>query len=137
VCHPARPATRAGEFRAGLSVWSSAVTVSLERRFWVWVGVAAGHAAGCGGYGGWIVAVPVVLMSVLLSLRVVCTKGTYLAAHQAQIRARRGYAKAVGATRHDILVAFYYVVSDRVPSRELGPDWHEQLSKLRSRRHGP
>lgn len=54
------------------------------------------------------------------------TKGTYLAAHQAQIRARRGYAKAVGATRHDILVAFYFIVRDRVPFRELGADWHDQ-----------
>jgi transposase len=51
------------------------------------------------------------------------SKGTYLAAHHAQIRGRRGPAKAVGATRHDILVAYYHVVSDRVPFRELGPDW--------------
>jgi hypothetical protein len=31
--------------------------------------------------------------------------------------------KAVGATRHDILVAYYHVVADRVAFRELGPDW--------------
>lgn len=43
------------------------------------------------------------------------TKGTYLAAHHAQIQARRGWAKAVGATRHDILVAFYYIVRDQSP----------------------
>jgi transposase len=50
-------------------------------------------------------------------------KGTYLAAHHAQIRGRRGKAKAIGATRHDILVAYWYIVRDRVPFRELGPDW--------------
>jgi transposase len=60
-------------------------------------------------------------------------KGTYLAAHQAQITARRGYAKAVGATRHDILVAFYYIVRDRIPFRELGPDWHEQRNSKEHR----
>lgn len=38
------------------------------------------------------------------------TKGTYLAAHHAQIRSRRGYPKAIGATRHDILVALYFIV---------------------------
>jgi transposase len=51
------------------------------------------------------------------------TKGTYLAAHHAQLRGRRGEAKAIGATRHDILVAYYHIVRDRVPFRELGPDW--------------
>jgi transposase len=54
------------------------------------------------------------------------TKGTYLAAHHAQIRARRGYPKAVGATRHDILVAFYFIARDRVPYHDLGPDWQDQ-----------
>jgi transposase len=51
------------------------------------------------------------------------SKGTYLAAHHAQIRGRRGKAKAIGATRHDILVAFWHIVRERVPFRELGPDW--------------
>ncbi len=51
------------------------------------------------------------------------SKGTYLASHHWQIRGRRGEAKAIGATRHDILVAYYHIVRDRVPYRELGPDW--------------
>ncbi len=51
------------------------------------------------------------------------SKGTYLAAHHAQIRGRRGHAKAIGATRHDILVAFWHIVRDGVPFQELGPDW--------------
>jgi transposase len=51
------------------------------------------------------------------------TKDTYLAAHHAQLKGRRGEPKAVGATRHDILIAYYYIVRDQVPFRELGPDW--------------
>jgi transposase len=51
------------------------------------------------------------------------TRGTYLAAHHAQVRGRRGSAKAIGATRHDILVAYWHIVHDRVPFRELGPAW--------------
>ena len=51
------------------------------------------------------------------------SKGTYLAAHHAQIRGRRGTAKAIGATRHDILVAHWHIVRDQVPFRELGQDW--------------
>ena len=54
------------------------------------------------------------------------TKGTYLAAHHAQLRGRRGEAKAIGATRHDILVAYYHIVRDRVPFRDLGPDWQRK-----------
>jgi transposase len=51
------------------------------------------------------------------------TKDTYLASHHAQLRGRRGQAKALGATRHDILVAYYHIVRDEVPYRELGSDW--------------
>ena len=54
------------------------------------------------------------------------TKGTYLAAHHWQLRGRRGEPKAIGATRHDILVAYYHIVRDRVPFRELGPDWQRK-----------
>jgi transposase len=54
------------------------------------------------------------------------TKGTYLAAHHAQIRGRRGTYKAIGATRHDILTAYYHIVRDRVAYRDLGPDWNDR-----------
>jgi transposase len=54
------------------------------------------------------------------------TKGTYLAAHFAQLRGRRGEPKAIGAIRHDILVAYYHIVRDQVPFRELGPDWQRR-----------
>jgi transposase len=51
------------------------------------------------------------------------TKGTYLAAHHAQIRGRRGLPKAIGATRHDILIAYWHVVHDKTTYRDLGPNW--------------
>jgi transposase len=51
------------------------------------------------------------------------TRGTYLAAHHAQIKGRAGRFKAIGATRHDIIVAYWHIVHDRVPYRELGSDW--------------
>jgi transposase len=54
------------------------------------------------------------------------TRGTYLAAHYAQLRGRRGEPKAIGAIRHDILVAYYHIVRDHVPFRELGPDWQRR-----------
>ena len=53
-----------------------------------------------------------------------------VASHYWQIRGRRGEPKAIGAIRHDILVAYYHIVRDRVPFRELGPDWL-------ARRHSP
>src|SRR4051812_16412364 len=56
------------------------------------------------------------------------TKGTYLAPHHAHLRGRRGEAKAMAAPRHDILVAYYHIVRDHVPFRELGPDWHRKRS---------
>jgi transposase len=58
------------------------------------------------------------------------TKNTYLAAHYWQLRGRRGQLKAIGATRHDILIAYYHITRDRVPYHELGPDWL-------ARRHSP
>ena len=50
------------------------------------------------------------------------TKETYLQAHYAQLRGRRGEPKAIGAIRHDLLVAYYHIVRDQVPYRDLGPD---------------
>jgi transposase len=61
------------------------------------------------------------------------TKGTYLAAHFAQLRGRRGEPKAIGATRHDILVAYYHIVRDQVPFRELGADWQRKRYSVEHR----
>jgi transposase len=54
------------------------------------------------------------------------TRGSYLAAHFAQLRGRRGEPKAIGAIRHDLLVAYYHIVRDQVPFQELGPDWQRK-----------
>ena len=54
------------------------------------------------------------------------TKNTYLAAHHAHIRGRRGLPKAVGATRHDLLIAYWHVVHDQVDYADLGPDWAQR-----------
>ena len=48
-------------------------------------------------------------------------RGASLAAHHAQIRGRRGTQKAIGATRHDILIAYYHIVRDKIPYQDLGP----------------
>ena len=48
-------------------------------------------------------------------------KGIYFAAHFAQLRGRRGEPKALGALRHDILVACYHIVRDRGPSESSVP----------------
>jgi transposase len=60
------------------------------------------------------------------------TKGTYLAAHHASIRGRRGTHKAIGATRHDLLVAYWHVVGGGVVYADLGADW---ASRRQSREH--
>ena len=54
------------------------------------------------------------------------TKGTYLAAHHAAIRGRWGTYKAIGATRHDLLIAYWHVVHDQVDYADLGPDWAQR-----------
>lgn len=61
------------------------------------------------------------------------TKDTYLAAHYAQLRGRRGEQKAVGAIRHDLLVAYFHIVRDHVPYRDLGPDWQRKRYSVEHR----
>jgi transposase len=63
------------------------------------------------------------------------SKNTYLASHYWQIRGRRGDAKAIGATRHDILIAYYHIVRERVPFRELGADWLARRHSVEHRTH--
>lgn len=53
------------------------------------------------------------------------TKDTYVRVRHARIRARRGPAKATGATRHHILVAAFHVLDKAVPYEELGVDHFE------------
>ena len=61
------------------------------------------------------------------------TKDTYLAAHYAQLRGRRGEQKAIGAIRHDLLVAYFHIVRDQLPYRDLGPDWQRKRYSVEHR----
>jgi transposase len=51
------------------------------------------------------------------------TKGTYLAAHYARIKGRRGHKKAVVAVAHSILVIAYHLLSRGEPYSDLGADY--------------
>jgi transposase len=53
------------------------------------------------------------------------SKDTYIRVRHARIRARRGPAKATGATRHHILVAAYHILAEGLPYQELGVDHFE------------
>jgi transposase len=61
------------------------------------------------------------------------TKETYVSAHFAQLRGRRGEQKAIGAIRHDLLIAYYYIVKDEVPYRDLGPTWQRKRYSVEHR----
>ena len=51
------------------------------------------------------------------------TKDTYSGAQYQRLRGRHGPAKATKAVGHSILVAYFYIVQNEVPYRDLGPDW--------------
>ena len=104
-----------------------------------WAGVCPGHHQSAGRRGsGRTRPGPRWLTDQLTECAkaAVRTKNTYLAAHYAQLRGRRGEAKAIGAIRHDLLVAYFHIVRDRVPYRDLGPDWQRKryYNKNRARR---
>ena len=50
------------------------------------------------------------------------TKGTYLAAHYARIKGRRGHKQAIIAVAHSILVIAYHLLSTGQPYADLGAD---------------
>jgi len=52
------------------------------------------------------------------------TRGSYLAARHARIRARRGKERAAIATGHAILIACWHMLSKREPFNELGGDYY-------------
>jgi transposase len=54
------------------------------------------------------------------------SKGTYLAAHYARLRGRRGSNKAAVAVGHSILVICYHVLERGVPYEELGEDYFDR-----------
>jgi len=106
------------------------------RHFASWAGACPGHHQSAGRRrSGRTRPGPPWLTSQLTECAraAVRTKGTYLAAHFAQLRGRRGEPKAIGAIRHDLLVAYFHIVRDKVPFRELGPDWQRKRYSVEHR----
>jgi transposase len=62
------------------------------------------------------------------------TKNTYLASHHAQVRGRRGIQKAIGTTRHDILIAYWHIIANNTDYHDLGGDWHARRRRNPERR---
>lgn len=62
------------------------------------------------------------------------TKDSYLRAQFLRLRARRGAKKAIGAVAASILTAAYYVIRDRTPYRDLGPEYFSQRDRSQNTR---
>jgi transposase len=98
-----------------------------------WAGICPGNnASGGKARSGHTRRGPIALKTVLTEAAQAAgrTKNTYLGARYHAIRGRRGTFKAVGAIRHDILIAYWHIVSADANTadvsasyRELGPDW--------------
>jgi transposase len=63
------------------------------------------------------------------------THGTYLAAHYARIKGRRGHKKAVVAVAHSILVIAYYLLERGEPYSDLGADYFLQRQSSEAYKH--
>ena len=63
------------------------------------------------------------------------TKGSYLSAHYARIRGRRGSKRAAVATGHTILVICYHLLERKVPYEELGEDYYARNRRCSSEAH--
>jgi transposase len=63
------------------------------------------------------------------------TQGTYLAAHNARIKGRRGASRATIATAHAILVSAYHMLSLGVAYDELGDDYFRRRERERADRY--
>jgi transposase len=59
------------------------------------------------------------------------TKDTYLAAQYRRIAARRGKKRALVALGHTILVIIYYILTRRVPYRDLGATYFDERDRHR------
>jgi transposase len=98
-----------------------------------WAGICPGNnASGGKARSGHTRRGPIALKRVLTEAAQAAgrTKNTYLGARYHAIRGRRGTFNAVGAIRHDILIAYWHLVSTdtnaedaQVGYRELGADW--------------
>jgi transposase len=100
-----------------------------------WAGICPGNnASGGKARSGRTRHGPVALKTVLTEAAQAAarTKNTYLGARYHAIRGRRGTFKAVGAIRHDILIAYWHIVTADVGYQDLGVDW---VARRHSREH--
>jgi transposase len=98
-----------------------------------WAGICPGnHASGGRRRSGRTRRGPVWLRTALTEAAHAAARarGTYLAAHHAQVRGRRGIPKAIGATRHDILIAYWHILAVGARYQDLGPDWNRTPKAL-------
>lgn len=63
------------------------------------------------------------------------TKGSYLSAHYARIKGRRGSKKAAVAVGHSILVIAYHLLERKVPYEDLGEDYYVRNRRCSSEAH--
>lgn len=63
------------------------------------------------------------------------SKGTYLHEQYQRIARRRGRNRAALAVAHSVLVIAYYVLRDKKPFVDLGPDYFDKLDATRIQRH--
>jgi transposase len=63
------------------------------------------------------------------------TKNTYLNAQYHRIAGRRGSKRAIGALKHSILTAAYFMIRDQVPYNELGADHFTKLNPEQQTRY--
>jgi transposase len=91
-----------------------------------WAGICPGNnASGGKARSGRTRHGPVALKTVLTEAAQAAgrTENTYLGARYHAIQGRRGTFKAVGAIRHDILIAYWHIVGAEVQYEDLGADW--------------
>jgi len=62
------------------------------------------------------------------------TKGTYLSSKYQRLAARRGAKRAAIAIAHQILKISYYIIKEKQPYIELGPDHYEKTRRERTAR---
>jgi transposase len=63
------------------------------------------------------------------------TKGTYLNAQYHRITPRRGRKRAIGALKHSMLTAIFFIVRDQVPYKDLGADHFRRLNPEQQTRY--
>jgi transposase len=63
------------------------------------------------------------------------TKKTYLNAQYHRLTPRRGKKRAIGAVKHSILTAIYFMVRDQVPYKDLGADHFTRINPEQQTRY--